>query len=225
MERGSIPEIRCCVRDLAFAELYVSLYAMERRARRAGAIATEVEQLVADFGVPLPTAAVRVLLADRGRPAAAEHLARVAAGERAEFLRTRLAPRLCNVIAPDGTAAVPRWWAAGAWRLHRRILTADALPLWRARLAEHVCSDLIARRRPASPALADVVHGAVAQLGLAEDLARLPDPADWPEVRALVLDFHPDAAVAPYVTTDEQAAAEAALLASDLPALARYFGA
>jgi hypothetical protein len=197
----------------------------QRRARRAGALAGEIEDLVEAFGVPLPTAAVRVLLADRGRPVTAEHLARVAAGERAEHLRTGLAPRLAQAIAPGGTAVRPRWWAAGTWRLHRRILTDDALPLWRARLAEHVCSDLIARRRPASPALADVVHGAVAQLGLAEDLSRLPDPSDWPSVRALVLDFHPDAAIAPYVTTDEQAAAESALLASDLPALARHFGA
>jgi hypothetical protein len=198
---------------------------IQRRARRAGALAGEIEDLVGAFGVPLPTAAVRVLLADRGRPASAEHLARVAAGERAEFLRTRLAPRLCNVIAPDGTAAAPRWWASGEWRLQRRILTDDALPLWRGRLAERICSDLLARRRPATRELADVVHTAVVALGLAEELALLPDRADWGAVRALVLDHHMGVVFAEDVSTAQQYDAEQALLASDLPAVARYFGA
>src|SRR6185312_7023590 len=111
-----------------------------RRARRAGAVATDIEELVEAFGVPVPTAAVRVLLADRGRPTTAEHLARVAASERAEFERTRLPPRLCSAIAPDGALVTPRWWAAGPWRPLRRILTDDALPLWRGKLAERVCS-------------------------------------------------------------------------------------
>ncbi len=195
-----------------------------RRARRSGAIAGEVDDLVEAFGVPLPTAAVRVLLADRDRPTTAEHLARVAAGERAEFTRTRIAPRLCNAVRPDGAAAVPRWWASGTWRLQRRILTDDALPLWRARLAERVCSDLIARRRPASPALADLVHAAVAALGLADDLARLPDLTDWQEVRALVLDDFAGVLFAEDVSTVQQLEAEAALLAADLPAADRYFG-
>jgi hypothetical protein len=194
-----------------------------RRARRAGAVATEIEDLVATFGVPLPTAAVRVLLADRGRPTAAEHLARVAASERDEFLRSRQAPRLCCAIAADGTLATPRWWAAGDWRPLRRILTDDALALWRGRLAERVCSDLIARRRPA-PELAALVRGTVAQLGLGEELARLSDPSDWSEVRALVLDDLPDVMFAHDVSTPQQLEAEAALLAADLAAVDRYFG-
>jgi hypothetical protein len=195
-----------------------------RRARRAGALATEIEQLVEGFGVPVPTAAMRVLLADRGRPASAEHLARVAAGERAEFLRTRQAPRLCAAIAPDGALVVPRWWAAGDWRPLRRIRTADAEPLWHGKLAERICADLIARRRPPSPELAALVRASMARLGLDEELARLPDPGDWLEVRALLLDHRPDVVFAHEVATDEQAAAEQALLAADLPAVDRYFG-
>jgi hypothetical protein len=195
-----------------------------RRARRAGAVATEIEALVEAFGVPVPTGAVRVLLADRGRPTTAEHLARVAASERAEFLRTSLPPRLCSAIAPGGALVTPRWWAAGPWRPLRRILTGDALPLWRGTLAERVCSDLIARRRPPSRALADLVRGTVAQLGLAEELARLDDPSDWGAVRALVLDFFPGVIVAADVTTPQQHEAEQELLAAGLPAADRYFG-
>jgi hypothetical protein len=195
-----------------------------RRTRRAGAIAGEIEDLVTAFGVPLHTGAVRVLLADRDRPTTAEHLARVAAGERAEFLRTGAVPRLCSAIAPDGALVTPRWWAGGGWRLGRRILTDDALALWRGHLAERICSDLIGRRRPASPALAALVHGTVAQLGLAEELARLPDASDWGAVRALVLDDLPGVMFADDVSTDQQDDAEQALLAADLPAVDRYFG-
>jgi hypothetical protein len=195
-----------------------------RRARRAGAIAADIEDLVDAYGVPLPTAAVRVLLADRDRPTTAEHLARVAASERAEFLRTMQPPRLCSAIAPDGALVTPRWWASGAWSPASRILTDDALPLWRGRLAEGVCSELIARRRPASPALAGLVHATVAHLGLVDDLARLPDPSDWSEVRALVLDVLPGVMFAHDVSTDQQDAAAEALRTADLPAVDRYFG-
>jgi hypothetical protein len=195
-----------------------------RRTRRAGAIAADVEGLVEAFGIPLHTAAVRTLLADRGRPTTAEHLARVAAGERAEHLRTRQSPRLCSAITVDGALITPRWWAIGDWRPARRLFTEDALPLWHGRLAEVVCSELIARRRAASPELAGLVRGTVAQLGLSEELARLPDPSDWSEVRALVLDFHPGVMFAHDVSTDQQDLAEQALLAADLPAVDRYFG-
>lgn len=209
--------------DHVVTDLYVKLYAM-RRARRAGAVATEIEELVETFGVPLPTAAVRVLLADRGRPTSAEHLARVAAGERAEFLRTRQAPRLCAAIAPDGARISPRWWAAGDWRPLRRIRTADAEPLWHGKLAEGICADLIGRRRPASPELAALVRASMARLGLDEELARLRDPSDWQEVRALLLDHDPDAVFAHEVTTPQQREAETALLAAELPAVDRWFG-
>jgi hypothetical protein len=195
-----------------------------RRARRAGAVAGDIEALLEDYGVPLPTAAVRVLLADRGRPVTAEHLARVAAGERAEFLRTRQPPRLCSAIAPDGTLVAPRWWASGTWSPAHRILTDDALPLWRGRLAEGICSELIARRRPASPALAGLVHATLAHLGLADDLARLPDPTDWLEIRALVLDVLPGVMFAGDVSTDQQDAAATTLSSADLPAVDCYFG-
>jgi hypothetical protein len=194
------------------------------RARRSGAVATEIEELVESFGVPLPTAAVRVLLADRGRPTSAEHLARVAAGERAALLRTGAAPRLCAAVAPDGARITPRWWARGDWRPLRRIRTADAEPLWSGKLAEGICADLIARRRPASPELAALVHATMASLGLGDELARLPDPGDWADVRALLLDHDPDAVFAHEVTTPQQREAQDALLAADLSAAARYFG-
>jgi hypothetical protein len=214
------------IEDSGCLELYVSLYAMAtdlRRARREGAIATEIEQLVAAFGVPLETHALRVLLADRGRPTSAEHLARVAAGERAEHLRTRLPPRLAVALTPDGAPVTPRWWAGGDWRLERRILTEDALPLWRAKLVERICSDLIGRRRPASPELVALVRGTMARLDLDAEMLRLPDMEDWQEVRALLLDNYWDA-VADEVRTIQQRDAEQALLARELPAVARSFG-
>lgn len=195
-----------------------------RRVRRAGALAGDVEELVQEYGVPLLTTSVRVLLADRERPVSAEHLARLAATERAEFLRTRMPPRLCSAIQPDGAVTRPRWWADGRWRLRRRIVTEDARGLWRARFVEQTCSDLIARRRPASPELAELLRGTVALLGLGEDLARMPDPSDWGEIRALVLDEHADVLFAPDVEIAEQVDAEQALLAGDPPATDLYFG-
>jgi hypothetical protein len=197
---------------------------MTRRARRAGALATEVEDLVTGYGVPLLTTAVRVLLADRERPATAEHLARLAATERAEFLRTRVPPRLCSAIGPDGAATRPRWWADGRWRLQRRIATDDARVLWQGRFVERTCSDLLARRRPASPELAELLRGTVALLGLGEELARMPDPSDWEEIRALVLDDLPGVMFADDVATDTQAAAERSILAAERPAADLYFG-
>jgi hypothetical protein len=195
-----------------------------RRARRAGAIAREIEALVAAFGVPLETHAVRVLLADRGRPTTAEHLGRVAAGERAESVRTRLPPRLAVAIRPDGAPVVPRWWAGGGWPLRRRILTEDAVALWRGRLVEGICSELIARRRPASAELAGLVRATMARLDLDAELQRLADPGDWQEVRALLLDHQPGVLVADDVSTPLQDEAERALLDAGLPAVERAFG-
>jgi hypothetical protein len=196
----------------------------QRRARRAGAIATEIEELVEAFGVPLAGPALRVLLADRGRPITAEHLARIAAGERTEHLRTSLPPRLAAAIDPDGTLVRPRWWAGGEWRLERRILTEDALPLWRGKLVERICSDLLSRRGRAAPEMVTLVRGTMAQIGLDTEMLRLPDMEDWQEVRALLLDVYPDVVFSHNVSTAQQREAEAALLASDLPAAARYFG-
>lgn len=209
------------------ADLYVSLYAMSsdlRRARRAGAIATEIEALVAAIGVPLETHALRVLLADRGRPTTAEHLARVAAGERTEYLRTRLPPRLAVAVTPEGAPLVPRWWADGDWRLQRRILTEDALPLWRGKLVERICSELIGRRRHAAPELVTLVRATMARLGLDDEMLRLPDTQDWQDVRAVLLDNLPGVIFAHDVATPQQHEAEAALLAADPPAAALYFG-
>lgn len=213
--------------DHVVTGLYVSLYAMPselRRARRAGAIATEIEALLEAFGVPLETHALRVLLADRGRPTTAEHLARVAAGERTEFLRTRLPPRLGVALTPDGAPLVPRWWAGGDWRLQRRILTDDALPLWRGKLVERICSELIGRRRHASPELAALVRATMARLGLDDEMLRLPDTEDWQDVRAVLLDNLPGVIFAHDVSTSQQYEAEQALLARDRPAADLYFG-
>jgi hypothetical protein len=218
---------RSAVRFLALAQLYVSLYDMTtglRRARREGAVATVIEELVESFGVPLATPAVRALLADRGRPTSAEHLARVAAGEQTELLRTRMPPRLAMVIAPDGARVSPRWWAGGDWRLLRRISTEDALAPWRSRLVAQICSELIGRRRPAAAELVTLVRATMAQLDLDGELMRLPDIDDWQAVQALLLDNYPGVVVTHDVSTPEQYEAEAALLAADLPATARYFG-
>lgn len=207
--------------------LYVRLYVMSiglRRERREGAVATIIEELVEGFGVPLETVAMRALLADRGRPTSAEHLARVAAGEQAEFLRTRMPPRLAMVIARDGAKVTPRWWAGGDWRLLRRIRTEDAVLPWRSRLVEQICLELIGRRRPAAPELVMLVRATMAQLGLEDEMTRLPDTSDWQDVRGLLLDNYPGVLGAHDVSTPEQREAEAALLAADRPAVERYFG-
>src|ERR671930_575608 len=107
-----------------------------RRARRPDSLAAAVVELLDGFESPLPTHAVRILLTDQGRAVTAEHLARVAAYERDDFLRTRMPPRLCSVIDADALLVSPRWWAIGSWRLQRRILTQDARTLWIAMLAE-----------------------------------------------------------------------------------------
>src|SRR5215217_6335545 len=104
-------------------------YAM-RRARRAGSLAALTADLLDDYSVPLPTHAVRILLNDREHRVTAEHLSRLAAYEREDFLRTRMPPRLCSVVDTHANLVKPRWWARGEWRLQRRILTEDAKPIW-----------------------------------------------------------------------------------------------
>src|SRR4051794_22178085 len=111
------------------------------RARRANSVATAIEELLVAYQTPIPTYAVRVLLASSGRPVTAEHLSRAAANEREVFERTRMPPLVCSAIDANGELVKPRWWVRADWRLQRRILTEDTVALWFAGLADRLCLD------------------------------------------------------------------------------------
>jgi hypothetical protein len=68
------------------------------------------------------------------------------------------------------------------------------------------------------------VRASMARLGLDEELARLPDPSDWQDVRALLLDHDPDVVFAHDVATPQQREAEAALLGAEPLAVELFFG-
>src|SRR5262245_53632882 len=106
-----------------------------RRTRGETSLAAATVELISEFDVPVQTQAVRVLLNERGRVVTAEHLGRLAAYERDDFLRTGLPPRLCSVIDVHAELVSPRWWALGQWPLQRRILTAESKSAWSAVLA------------------------------------------------------------------------------------------
>lgn len=131
-----------------------------RRARRPESLARAVIELLDDYQCPIPTQAVRVILTARGRPVPAERLGRLAAYQRQDFERTRMAPELCWTVMPDGAAVTPRWWARGHWRLLRRIHTDDVVPIWYATLATHLCHDLANQRGIPDPHLASLALAA-----------------------------------------------------------------
>jgi hypothetical protein len=131
-----------------------------RRARRPDSLATAVIELLDDFQCPISTSAVRVILNARGRRVTAEQLGRLAAYQREDFQRTRMPPALCWALNPDGSAAVPRWWARGHWRLLRRLRTEDGTPIWFATLATRICMELANQAMPQDPEFATFVLGA-----------------------------------------------------------------
>jgi len=195
-----------------------------RRARRPDSLAAAIVELLETFQSPLPTHAVRILLTDQGRTVTAEHLARIAAYERDDFLRTRMPPRLCSVIDADALLVSPRWWANGSWRLQRRILTQDTKSLWIAMLAERLCRDLAQRPEPGRREVVTLALWAVAQLGLQNHVDVPLTRDDWLNLRALVVNAHPGVTHSLDSPTTEQHAAEERLNAAGLPAVDLYFG-
>ena len=180
-------------------------------------------ELLDDFQCPISTSAVRVILNSRGRGVTAENLSRLAAYQREDFLRTRVPPELCSVLEPDGSAANPRWWARGEWRLDRRILTEDVKPIWIATLAERLCFDL-AHRKLRDDAIVNLALGAVAQVTGGRYFDVPLSGEDWMALRASVY--------APYIgafsnragATSQQHESEARLLAAGLSGFELLFG-
>lgn len=196
-----------------------------RRAPRPESVTSAILDLLDEGQTPLPTRSVRILLGDRGRPVTAEHLGRVAAYERDAYLRTLMPPRLCSAIDPSGRLVTPRWWARGDWRLQRRILTPDVKSLWLARLADRLCWDLSRRDRAASPDVQTLALWAVAKVVLERHFETPQSRDDWAQLRALVVEKQPGVTHSLDGATGKQAVAEEQLIAANLPAVERYFGA
>jgi hypothetical protein len=195
-----------------------------RRARRPDSLAAAVVGILEEFQCPVPTDAMRVILNDRGRRARAEHLGRLAAYEREDFLRTRMPPRLCSVIDRDARAVRPRGWALGEWRLQRRIITEDVRPIWFATLAVRLCLDLADRREPPGSPIDTLALGSAARAIGPQHFDVPMSREEWMALRERVY--------APYTgalnnldgPTGEQYAAEARLMSAGTPAVDLYFG-
>jgi hypothetical protein len=189
------------------------------------ALSATVAELLDEWQVPLPTAAVRILASlRRGDEVAAEALSRLAAAQRDEFLRANVPPRLCHAIAEDGRPLLsPRVWASGQWRLARRIATPDALPGWQVALAAGLCQEMLRLGSAAPQSLGRLTLEALARV-LGPVASYLPgDAQEWEQLRRRVLTTVPLGA-GPANHTLGQAAAEDALIARGLPAVNLYFG-
>ena len=193
-----------------------------RRTRRPDSLAAAVTGVLDDLQCPVSTTSVRVILNDRGRPATAEQLSRLAGYQRDDFLRTRIPPELCWTLEPNGTATNPRWWARGDWRLQRRILTEDVKPVWLAHLAEHLCMNLAERPVGRDPAIVTHTLGTIARV-TGRQYFDVPSASDeWMELRKEVYAmgaFHNMTGA-----TSEQHDAEAALQARGLSGSELLFG-
>jgi len=195
-----------------------------RRTRSDNSLAAAVVEVLTEFQVPVATQAVRVLLTDRGRTVTAEHLSRLAAYEREDFLRTRLPPRVCSVIDVDANLISPRWWALGDWRLQRRIRTDDAKTIWLAVLGERLCHKLSDRHGP-SQQLKNLALSTVARLLPEERYFESPlSRDDWLDLRRQIVEAHPGATHSLDGASSEQSEAEAKLKAAQTPAVDLYFG-
>jgi hypothetical protein len=193
-----------------------------RRIRHPDSLAASVAELLEDYGFPLPTYAVRVILVDRGRSVTAEHLGRLAAYERTDFLRTGLPPRLCSAIDTNGYSVVPRWWVRADWRLQRRILAHDVRQKWLASLAGRLCAELAGRQEPPGSEIATLALWAIARLDLGRYFDVPCSAEDWMQLRGLVVSAYPvhslDGA------TDTQRDAEQRFIAGGLSTVELYFG-
>jgi hypothetical protein len=195
------------------------------RTRRADSLATAASQLLDELQVPVPGYAVRVLLADGGRPVTAEHLGRAATYERDAYLRTLGVPSFCWAIDPEARAIQPRWYAGGDWRLNRRILTEDVASLWHSVLAAHICGDLAGRDRPAGSEITTLAMWAVARIGLQGHFDVPMSRDDWAALRYRIGQEKPGTFGSPSLATSQQHAAEKRLSEANLPAADLLFGA
>jgi hypothetical protein len=196
-----------------------------RRARRPDSLASVVIELLDDYQCPISTSAVRVILNARGRRVTAEQLSRLAAYQREDFQRTRMPPPLCWAINPDGSAAVPRWWARGHWRLLRRVRTEDVTPIWYATLATRLCVELANQTNQPDPEFATFVLGA-ANLALGGNLTfDVPmSKDDWLHLYQQVYAPHNGALNNRTGGTSEQYEAERAFNAGDMSGFELMFG-
>jgi hypothetical protein len=195
-----------------------------RRLRRPSSLATSVAEVVNEFQCPVLTTAMRVILMHRGRPTTAEQLGTLAAYEKADYLRTRLPPRLCSAIDAETNSVKPRWWARGEWRLQRRIMTEDVKPIWIATLAEQLCLVLADQPAPSDSPIASLALGSIRRT-LGHSHFDVPLSAeDWMNLRREVYEQHMDTFRSRTDATPEQSAVEAKLIAAERPGIELLFG-
>ena len=173
---------------------------------------------------PVPTAAVRLILLDSGRPVTAEQLGRLAAYERHDYERTWMPPRLCSAVDSNGVALNPRWWARGDWRLERRILTPDAIPGALAVLAVHLCRYHADAGRPTSPELIAYTVGVANRVLHPEQVDPPASPNEWMNLHASIYAVYMGVFGNLTGNTVNQEAAAGRLRAAGLPGLALLFG-
>jgi hypothetical protein len=162
---------------------------------------------------------------DPKRPVTAEQLSRLAAYQREDFRRTGMPPPLCWALDPDGSAAIPRWWARGDWRLMRRIRTEDGTPIWFASLATRLCLYLADRADAPDPELAILTRGAAnLALGGERDFDLPMSKDEWMKLRQEVYAPHLGALNNRTGGTRKQYEAEAALTAGDMSGFELLFG-
>ncbi len=181
-------------------------------------------ELLGTYQVPLRTSAVRVLLTASGRAATAERLSALAGYERLDYERTRMPPRLCSAVAPDGQAVTPRWWALGTWRLARRVLTPEAKTIWVAVAAERLCRHLAEQGSPVDETVSSLAIGMVAEV-VPDRYFEVPEAGDdWWQLRDLLIQRRPAVLHGLDSPTPGQHEAEDALRGSELSPLELYFG-
>ncbi len=196
-----------------------------RRARRPNSLSTAVADLLEDIQCPVPTSAVRVILTARGRPVTAEQLSRLAAYQRQDFERTRVAPLLCWAVDPQGAAVFPRWWALGDWRLLRRIKTEDVVPIWFATLATRLCSEIAKQPSRSTPEFATLARGASSlALGEGQTFDLPMSSEEWLELRQRVYAPYGGALNNQTGGTQEQYEIEKSLTSNGLSGFELLFG-
>jgi hypothetical protein len=185
-----------------------------------------LELILDSVGVPIPAGAIRALAAAAlpERQVTAEALGRVAAYAEESFLRNQGALRFAWVIDPSGVAPKPRIWARGTWRVSRRIRTEEAVQMWQAVLAHHMCNRMIQGNELEQAKLGEVALEAVGRV-LGPIALHLPAKAeDWDSMRAQLAPtaLHPVGVAHPFAS---QASAEARLENQGFTPYALLFGA
>jgi hypothetical protein len=196
-----------------------------RRARRPESLAVRVSSVLDELQCPIATPAMRIILGDRGSAVRAEHLSRLAAYQREDFLRTHVPPELCWTIEPDGKPTTPRWWARPDWRLERRIRTEDVSRIWHARLAEWLSIDLSRSPAGRDSAIITLALGSAA-LALGSQVFDVPRTEDdWVALHEQVYGPYQGALNNRAGVTRQQAEAEIRLISEGRSSFDLLFGA